>query len=892
MSNNNIRAFRYAHPEYNDMSDDDLLQGMHKQFYSDMPYDQFRTSMSGPEALGEAAANPDEGHARSAFGGAMDTLAKRQKGVDYGTGVADFGLRAGLSRMSSDEERAGYLDKNVGPGMWGQDTYGAHYLTPEGMDKLGLQHKGMPTAIDEHGPSWGDLADVAGEVPHAGAAVAAGMAMTGAGAIPALATLYVTGLATRAIDETVKAVQGYTRRSPEEIKTDMTGTGVANVFGEGLMRTLAPLGNRVLGPYTKTQVFSPRTGQVPTADPSRIAEAEDLFQQGYRPSIGVTTERPILGRFETMAEKVLGSRRERMNYDAASGDRYMMQEGVGGVSGLDKEDAGNLLQRSFKEIVGEARNRADTAMDTANKYLDQSLAALRSSIGPRNPQATEESRVALINAKSELSDAARERYGAIDDAFMNQPSVPTAEVKRRAGELINEYPESASGERAFMDPETRRFLSDVEGMPDVVTGRQAQVIRHTLWEAQHDPNILKSMSSRNSRELFNATNRAFDSAGDWMSYRDAMPWSQNMTEIRAAVKELRDTNDWYRESIKPFDNQAISQLTRELGKPGAVFPEKMLDYVMGDPVRIKQVREVLPFEQWRQLGRENFEGLISRSTDLNENVTSTGLYKTLLENKDNLAAIHGKNVADDILAYGKRWAAFGGKVDPGLLSGGQPIEDAIRLGVRKEQAAQAVEKNEYIRKWTGAQFEPSKAVDSLFLPNNERQVRFVRNIVGENTPKWQEFRKYAMERMLGSTSRKSEDGFGVEVAGEGLKKEIDRVGVSTIREIFGRDTADGLVELGDKIVKATSSNKAFSGGIVAANVALHPLKHLGKLVDLFTMRQIFTSPAGLKYLTRGFDAPLTRATAENMTRFVARAAFEANPEAFLDSVRNLAPEAE
>jgi hypothetical protein len=69
----------------------------------------------------------------------LGTVERRDKGIDYATGVPNAAFRAGFSRMSSDEERANWLDVNVGKGTWGKDSFGAYFLQPEGAAKFGVK---------------------------------------------------------------------------------------------------------------------------------------------------------------------------------------------------------------------------------------------------------------------------------------------------------------------------------------------------------------------------------------------------------------------------------------------------------------------------------------------------------------------------------------------------------------------------------------------------------------------------------------------------------------------------------------------------------------------------------------------------------------------------------
>ena len=55
----NIEEVRQKYPQYNDLSDDQLLQGLHQKYYSDMPVEQFMANFQqqAPESYGEPIQN-------------------------------------------------------------------------------------------------------------------------------------------------------------------------------------------------------------------------------------------------------------------------------------------------------------------------------------------------------------------------------------------------------------------------------------------------------------------------------------------------------------------------------------------------------------------------------------------------------------------------------------------------------------------------------------------------------------------------------------------------------------------------------------------------------------------------------------------------------------------
>src|SRR3990167_7303646 len=100
----------------------------------------------------------------SAIKTGTEFLSQRDPGIDYATGIPKAGLRAGFSFMSGESEKANYLDQKIGKGLWGKDSFGAYFVKPEGLAKIGIQSD-KPVSLDEQTLSRFDLADIAGDVP-------------------------------------------------------------------------------------------------------------------------------------------------------------------------------------------------------------------------------------------------------------------------------------------------------------------------------------------------------------------------------------------------------------------------------------------------------------------------------------------------------------------------------------------------------------------------------------------------------------------------------------------------------------------------------------------------------------------------------------------------------
>lgn len=227
----------------------------------------------------------------------------RDPGIDYATGIKNFGFRAGFSRMSGDEEKSAYLDKMVGPGNWTKDSFGAFVIKPEGTVNLG-QKSQQPIALDEQTMSRYDIADILGDAPAMLGGIGAGMAATGLGAPAGIGMAALGAAGGKAIDEIVKNVQGYRRQGPLDIAKDILSEGALSVTGEGFTRALKPIGSFLMGPGARRMT------------PERQQLMESAVEQGFKPRPGQITDAPILARWEGMVKSIFGDLNKEQN-DAA-----------------------------------------------------------------------------------------------------------------------------------------------------------------------------------------------------------------------------------------------------------------------------------------------------------------------------------------------------------------------------------------------------------------------------------------------------------------------------------------------------------------------------------------------------------------------------------------------
>jgi hypothetical protein len=309
-------------------------------------------------------------------------MSSRDPGIDYRTGVQNAAFRAYFSRMGNDTEKSRFLDNTLGKNAWGKDSFGAYFVKPEGLRRLGIESD-LPISVDEQLTTRYDLADVAGDLPAIAGATGYGLAASGAGAIPGLAMAGLGAAGGKAIDEIVKNLMGDQVASAGEVAGRIGKEGAMGAIGEGVARVAAPVARFALGPGAARMT------------PEKAALAASATEQGFKIRPGSLTDAPILARWEGMVRAIFGDLYEQQNKRAAEAGLERLRSASG--------------PRVSKDAAGEA--------------VAQSLRRQR------------------VN----FSETMGVRYKEIDDLIGGIPIVPTAPLKSQAEALIARMPPTGEG---------------------------------------------------------------------------------------------------------------------------------------------------------------------------------------------------------------------------------------------------------------------------------------------------------------------------------------------------------------------------------------------------------------------------------------------------------------
>lgn len=509
---------------------------------------------------------------------AREFISQRDPGVDYSTGVNNAAFRAGFSRMSNDEEKANYLNMAVGRGEWDKDSFGAYFIKPKGLKRLGINAV-KPVSIDEQTASRYDIADWAGDAPAIAGAMALPMAATGVGVPASIGLAALGGAGGRAIDEIVKNVQGLQRQSPGEVAGNLATEGALAATGEGVGRGLMGAGKFAIGPGASRMT------------PEKKALADSTIEQGFKIRAGSVTDAPILARWEGMVKQIFGDLYETQNRAAAQSGIERLSQAAGPQ--VSREGAGEAVANSIRK-----------------------------------------SRVTFSEDMGRL-------YGQVDKLAQGQPIVPTRPIKDVARQLLEAMPKTAKGD--VVGGRTG-FINDILQMGDAMTVTQAQRLRTMLREMSESNDLTPDISMHDARMLRNSVNDAFAVA------------KRGNTPV---VNALKIADAQYANGIRRFDNQVVTNITRDAGKPGAVDADMVVDYLIKPDriVRLRRVKELVAPAEWEKVksahAQELLGNIVQGTDDPLKSIFNGRAFRDSLDKygRATLEEVHGKEWVNSAYQY-------------------------------------------------------------------------------------------------------------------------------------------------------------------------------------------------------------------------------------------------
>lgn len=564
------------------------------------------------------------------------------------SGVQDFWFRAGLSRMDTDDEREGYLTRIVGPTGWTKDKYGKYALTTQGLDKRGYEHKGKPIVIDEPDLSWSDIGDVAGDAPAVMGATGAGLATTGMGAAVGIPAVIGGAMLGKGLDELIESLTGQNRQSFGEVAKDVAIEGGTAGIGEGVFRgLLRPLGRKLMAPERSRVTDAPSKepglegfakrqieGKPPRTPGDVLGLAKEAQDMGVRPNVSQITQAPLLGRTQSMINRIFGDPLAEQNSKALNAEIARIREIAGPATG--DTEMGDAVVKSISMKRGALARWAKGVTEK----IDQEIAAAY---------------------QSNTGEAV--------------PVVPTAALKETARDLTKNLPASPEGRPVFTDNTTLSSIKDALALPEYVTVSEMQAISQRLFDAIGDNTIVPGITGRQARQLWKASRETFEQIAD--------------PNVAAMVKEFHKR---YGQEIKKYDNALVERIMRDPRLAGKIEPEHLVDAVFTkhSAARLNRIKNAVSPGVWEKFQRAAMDNVLDNAVarsdrPLREIFTGKNLLAGLDKyGKDTLTVAFGPQLTGELYRLGnvmqlvtQRQALSGGLVAAHIAI--HPLQNIGRL---------------------------------------------------------------------------------------------------------------------------------------------------------------------------------------------------------------------
>ena len=841
----------------------------------------------------------------------------REESFDY-SGLPNSKLRRGLSFMDTAGEKEAYLTDKVGPeGVgWTTDKYGRYAIMPEFREKLGGTPGDKPLTIDNPGKyDKGDIADLAGSAPEITATILASIASRNYGLLPAtLASAGAAGTA-KTLEELTESGLGMQQQSVREIAADVRNEallgGVAELGGRALVGTgkklfspaevRIPTGERGLF-NLKTYTYAPKVdaGSGPGVRETQTLVRE-LLEEGAVPDVAKSAGRPILGRFSGLVETIFGYNQQKnvtnvkyladkvngflKEVDAEPFDPFMSKV----FPKLGEEELGALIQLQREKSKSAIELAVDTSLETLKGAIKAESDAVVGRVGIGEvPENVGTNLSGSVNkAYAEFQDSVALLYNEADQLLGNKAIVPTSALKREAQNILDRLPKKADGEpMAGISDITIQMLKDIVEMPSNITSTHMQALRTMFGDAAYSDEMLKGFGTKQFNMLKSAANEGFDLAinngvkavrfidknGNTV-IRERTLTPKELENTNAGLSKLKEATSSYADGIALFDNRLIKKLTRVDG----VDPDLLINQVVvrNSPGKVNQFIKATddPEAARKMLQSGHFDSMLANATDIEGNFSVGSVLKQIKQLGTSFPALYG-NSAPTIIRSLEQLNAAQKFI---------PKEDVVRIRTSLLDSLDSGKTGEFTNlvkdyvktvddqfKFLDSNFQkqigalsPEEVIPWLTTKAKSQDITAFINYYSKEAPEIVDgFKQKFMVNLLDNVYDTTKiDPVGVILNGNNLLKFIQKEGMpARINAAFGSETAQALERFAEKASFLTTGSGSFSGGLVAAQIALNPLQNVATLVKLNILGKVLASPTGLRYLTTMIENPSVRAT--------------------------------
>ena len=635
------------------------------------------------------------------------------------------------------------------------------------------------------------------------------------------------------------------------------------------------------------------------------------------PGLDQAVNRPLIQRFAGMLDRIFNRPRDEANMRYLNHVALMLRAKAAGVSDdflrtraamLGSEEELQALKEIQQAIIQRGHGGAQSYTDTMNMILknietetDEAISIIRSRLG----FLPEEEATKLANRLKGLkwsSDEALFSYSAELDAQLHGfklfettnikkliqslkeivpktkvPKVASEEVGPGLGRRQKTIFETVYNDKLPFVEQVARLIEGIEGMPARV-GANELLYLEKLFKALR-PEIAGQSGMISPKLLDDILRSIDDSFTNGKGVLDSHVTSLKLNDrsvMNNAYTILKELNKGRLELTKNWDDVFVASAIKkaESGAEGFLMTKDILEYFVnqGRSKALLRLLHALPeaeapiFKQG--LARATFDDVLEKSLN---HITKSYEGFGFLNTWNNLSpgiknTLFGKTNTAKITKLAEAIAAKNGKFTDKEIQALLNSEESNLVKLLNQKYTELAKQDDifsqgWLKKLLKDDVESEKVIDYIFRPKSSNQILKAKEFLGAgDAGVWNKVKGGSMLQLLQKVATQ-EPGKDAIFNGPAFKKALDHYGKQTLDAMFGKTLRKDLYKFAEQITVLTSRNQ--SGGIVAANVALAPIRQgpkalINPLLPLKIFSYLFSKPGFVEYMTFGMKNPWTR----------------------------------
>lgn len=739
---------------------------------------------------------------------------KSAPNIDYKSG-APIGVLNQYYGADNDKERKLVLQKFFPQASFYKDKKGNWIVSQNGRD----------FAVEGDHPIDKFSAEIVGNTGPIGGAILGGAAGTMIGGpVGGMAGAAIGSAGGKGYQDIGKFFGSTYGKTPAEAGKALTDTAQTNALYEG--------GGALVGPAikgVKAGGGALKDALLGTTEKSKMLTESTMKAGGLPPIASAAPEAKALQYKEALAEKSVGSFKEKKNVEAVKNMVSSFLE-KGQIADAEKvgtdlmtkstssegHELGKMAVKQVQDYKKGLENVVTTEAATQKNILDKNLGDITKSFGrPGEKDLGSDVAEKIVMARRDFGKASSKVYNRVDKLTGGQKLIPTDGVKQAAKKLVDAMPKTQGtteiipgapatnmsqmaqrggevtkttpGNAIFSDPRVQKVISDLGKLDKNISFSDAQNIRTSLRELAKIDDLTPGFPKRQFNQLVDSLNQAFDAAAKNPAAKDA-------------VNALRAADKFYSEGIKKFELTSAKNLVNSAKSQTVPDASKVVSDIIAPGYRseAEQMKRIVGDRVWRRIAAQDLKNIIGKSTDLEGNPSAKALLKIIKDRGEMMDTVYGKATSNQIKKYAEQLAAKDGMLPVDKLTPDNFAASLKKAGEASDKLAD-VKNSNFLKTLSRPGYERDQAYNFIVQPGKGERLKQAMQFYGNNPEVVKGIQKTFLKKALSEGFSPAEKAGASSIDARQIVRYLDSFTKEQRKMLLPDDSEAGLRYLADEI---------------------------------------------------------------------------------------------